>query len=323
MAHYLLLLVAFFVSASLCGDDQDFVLETRQLKIPGHPTACNPSIVRWGDAFLLSFNAYTGDGLEPDRMGLIRLDDQFNPVGTAYILNTRDTWQDARLVVMEDRLYSVFNGTAPTGVRRTFVSEVHDDGVELGIDMPRCLLDFPGMNEGLGERNWVPFAYVDTLLMTYSIVPHRILQPLPGTEKCMDYACTSPCLDWQWGTPRAGTTALLDGDHYLAFFHSSKMVSSVQQYFMGAYTFDCRPPFAIQSMSTAPIIGQDFYHGPEYETVRPLLVVFPCGFVCDDQYVWVVYGKQDHEAWVVKLDKKKLYDSLKPIPTRSLQIPTR
>ncbi len=87
---------------------------------------------------------------------------------------------------------------------------------------------------------------------------------------------------------------------------------SIKHYFFGAYTFDSCPPFSISGVSSSPIVGKDFYSGPEYKTVKPLRVVLPCGFVFYDHYVWVVYGKQDHEVWVAKLCKKGLYASLVP-----------
>ena len=30
----------------------------------------------------------------------------------------------------------------------------------------------------------------------------------------------------------------------------------------------------------------------------------------DEEHVWIVYGRQDHELWVAKLDKKGLLESL-------------
>lgn len=84
---------------------------------------------------------------------------------------------------------------------------------------------------------------------------------------------------------------------------------------MGAYTFKAEPPFDITGISPEPIIGKDFYHGPEYKTWKPLLVVFPGGFVYDNDNIWVCYGKQDHEIWIVKLDRKGLFNSLTPVET--------
>ncbi len=65
---------------------QQFVLETKQLQIPGHPTACNPSIIRLGNRFLLSFDPYVENSEEPDRIGLVWLNEDFDVMGEATIL---------------------------------------------------------------------------------------------------------------------------------------------------------------------------------------------------------------------------------------------
>jgi predicted GH43/DUF377 family glycosyl hydrolase len=83
-------------------------------------------------------------------------------------------------------------------------------------------------------------------------------------------------------------------------------------YFMGAYLFEDSPPFSIQKISPNPIVSKTFYNGPAYQTWKPLRVVFPCGVIHNEKYIWVSYGRQDHEAWIVKLDKAGLYKSLVP-----------
>src|ERR1700755_464587 len=89
-----------------------FILETKQIVIPGYPDAFNPSIVRWQDAYLMSFR------IIPDRKfsyttytGLIWLDDDFAPIGEPQILNTRgpgavspSRMADARLIEVGKRL---------------------------------------------------------------------------------------------------------------------------------------------------------------------------------------------------------------------------
>jgi predicted GH43/DUF377 family glycosyl hydrolase len=82
---------------------------------------------------------------------------------------------------------------------------------------------------------------------------------------------------------------------------------------MGAYTFSKEPPFTIEQISQEPIVARGFYEGEEYRTWRPLRVVFPGGFLADEKFIWVAYGRQDHEVWLVKLDKQGLLDSLKKI----------
>ena len=85
---------------------------------------------------------------------------------------------------------------------------------------------------------------------------------------------------------------------------------------MGGYTFDKEPPFAIRKMSIEPIIGKGFYGKPFYKPYwKSVRVVFPCGFVQNEEHIWVAYGRHDHESWIVKLDKKKFLDSLVPVKT--------
>jgi len=32
----------------------------------------------------------------------------------------------------------------------------------------------------------------------------------------------------------------------------------------------------------------------------------------DEQFIWKVYGRQDHEIWMAKLEKTGLYDNMEP-----------
>lgn len=298
---------------------QDYVLEVKQLCIPDYPTACNASIVRWHDKLILSFNAYSiGKEDQPDLMGLAILDEDFNITGNPQILDVpKNLWQDARLVVLNEALFLVFNGAVDGGVRRTFMAQAHFNGIEFSIEPPRAFLHFPGGNPNQWERNWIPFVYDNSLLLATQLSPHRILRPVPESSECEEVASSNFSSSWAWGTPKTGTTAHLDGKHYLALFHSVKVMPSIhseskpiQHYFMGAYTFEDRPPFRITAISKEPIIGKHFYHGPEYTMCKPCRVVFPCGFIMDEQFIWVVFGRQDHEIWMAKLDKKGLYDNM-------------
>jgi predicted GH43/DUF377 family glycosyl hydrolase len=146
-----------------------------------------------------------------------------------------------------------------------------------------------------------------------------------GTGLC-DTICTSKgSIVWEWGELRGGTPALYDEEagEYLAFFHSCMNMATVHSdgekvlhYFMGAYTFSREPPFQITRISPEPIVGKGFYHGEIYEPYwQPVRVVFPCGYFADGQYVWISYGRQDHELWVVKIDKRALLESLIQVTT--------
>lgn len=194
------------------------------------------------------------------------------------------------------------------------------NGKSFYIEEAQSIEEYPGGKQSRWEKNWVPFIYEDKLLLAYSIVPHRILRPILGTKTCLPAFSSVGLIQWAWGVLRGGTQAFLVDGEYLSFFHSSTNMASVHSegkviphYFMGAYTFSASPPFEITRISKEPIVGKNFYDGPAYKTWKPLRVVFPGGFVFDDHFIWVVYGRQDHELWVAKLDKKGLLNSLIPV----------
>lgn len=314
---------------------QEFVLETKQIIISEYPNAFNPSIIRWNNSNLMSFRVIP----DPKHtfnswIGLIRLDEKFRPIGKPQQLKIRpenapvpSRIDDGRLVSIDNRLYLVYSDnedmiiTRGRGGFRMYIAELDFDGKIFFVKTIERLSSFEGNSMSRREKNWVPFDYYGQLLLAYSIVPHRILRPVLGSGHCETFVSSESLIKWNWGELRGGTTALLDGDNYLAFFHSSKpMVTTHSQgkevlhYFMGAYTFSNHPPFAINQISNEPIIGKKFYNGPDYKPYwKPVKVVFPCGFIFDDNYIWIAYGRQDHEIWITKLNKKKLYASLVPV----------
>jgi predicted GH43/DUF377 family glycosyl hydrolase len=319
---------------------QNFVLETKRLEIPNFPGAFNPSITRYRGELLMSFRIRYRKKIVTNQIGLIFLDEEFNFKSEPYILEYRgadiygNKQQDPRLITIGDRLYILFNNlleksSAPEycdpprplpEIRKMFVAELFFDGKHFYIQTPDPLIFFEGSKPEQSEKNWVPFEYQEQLLLAHSLTPHRIFRPFLGTRLCGTVACTRTPIQWDWGVLRGGTPALLDGDHYLAFFHSSKLAATahsqgkkIQHYVMGAYTFEADPPFAITSISKEPIVGKNFYHGLAYKTWKPLHVVFPGGYIMDEHFIWVFYGRQDFEIWAAKLDKKELYQSLVPI----------
>jgi predicted GH43/DUF377 family glycosyl hydrolase len=339
MTTLLLLLLLFFhpaLKATLTDLEkraQDFVLETRQLHIPGFPHAFNPSIIRWNGELLLSFKIIPNPAASfHSYIGVIWLDENFNPVGKPQILTTRDPSSpipsradDARLMLAHDQLYLIYSDCpepkiSPKGFRM-YIAELHYTREGFFVGKPEGLLHFEGESEKKREKNWVPFDYQDHLYLAYSLVPHRILEPMLGTQSCEEVCTSHSQIQWKWGELRGGSSALLQGDQYLAFFHSSIDTATVHSdgkkishYFMGAYTFAKDPPFAITAISPEPIIGPRFYHGEIYKPYwKPVRVVFPYGYVSDEKYLWVAYGRQDHEIWIAKLDREGLMKSLLPV----------
>lgn len=344
----IIMLVFFnFASCSLCDleeGSQKFVLETKQLHIPGFPGAFNPSIVRWRGSLLLSFRDISsakkkssGDISGADsQIGLVWLDEQFIPNSPAQLLDTSDGTpiparaEDARLILVGNSLYVVYSDNreevVTEGGFRMYIAEVDYDGYKFSLHHHECLANFEGESPRRREKNWVPFDYHGTLLLAYQINPHKILCPQMGTGSCSTVATTKMYHSWQWGDLRGGTSGILiDEQRYLAFFHSSTKMATVHSngkvinhYFIGAYTYAAEPPFNITHMSPEPIIGKDFYHGKTHTPYwGPVRVVFPCGFITDASSIWMVYGRQDHEIWITKIDRKELLESLIPVHPKS------
>lgn len=314
---------------------QTFVLETKRVVIPGHPFAFNPSLIRWKGELLLSFRTI------PDRkqsfhslLWLIRLNEQMEPSGEASLLNTRPLYypvpsraEDGRLIAVGEQLYFVYADNSEEKVSRggfrVHLAEVKEKGGRFYLEGVEPLLDFPGASREFREKNWVPFVYNQTLLLSYSLDPHRVFLPLIGTGSCVEIASSVADLGWDWGVLRGGTTALFleEEGEYLSFFHSSVDLGTVHSggkkmshYFMGAYTFQKDPPFAITRISPEPIVAKGFYSGESYKPYwKPVRCVFPCGHIVEGDHIWISYGRQDHECWLVKLDKTALLESLRSI----------
>jgi predicted GH43/DUF377 family glycosyl hydrolase len=239
--------------------------------------------------------------------------------------------EDPRLIVIGDTLYIVYsdNREILPGVEgtRVYVAEIQEINGQFSAINEVCLDNFENNDRFSREKNWVPFSYNNEMLLAYSLLPHRILQPDLTTGDCTTIYLTRGQIHWKWGVLRGGTPGLqIDDTQYLAFFHSVLNLPSVQSqgitvptYFMGAYTFNSAPPFQITQMSRDPIIGKGFYSGQTYEPFwNPVNVVFPCGYIYDDTRIYVSYGRQDHEIYILVLDRDGLMKSLEPIKTRHI-----
>jgi len=307
---------------------EDFVIKTKQIIVPGYCGAFNASVIRWEGRLLLCFRVRDENMVSTFEIGFIELDNDFNAIGKAHILEVRyedptclQRKQDPRLIIVHNKLhilYSEFIKIDDIITRRMFIAEVQREGDTFFIDAPVCLHPFEGWSKRW-EKNWVPFVYHDTLHLAYSVVPHRIMEPLLPRGECVTRHATLSSMAWDWGDPRGGTPAIKDGDEYIAFFHSSRLMTTsysgnvkMTHYVMGAYTFSAEPPFEIRRMSAHPIVGPGFYAGPTYNTWKPLRVVFPMGLLIEGDTVWVTYGRQDFEIWVAQIDKNALYKSLVP-----------
>ncbi|MGK5595709.1 MAG: hypothetical protein ACSNEK_10195 [Parachlamydiaceae bacterium] len=335
---FLLLFRAVHATCDLEEWTQNFVLENKQIKIPGHPHAFNPSIVSWQNRLLLSFREIKDrqdisilSSMSHSKIGLVWVDEDFNPLCAPQLLDLGREMQseDARLLAIKDRLYLIYSGNSDKIIDdegfRVYVAEIDFDGERFFVVHNECMSHFDGSKKNKREKNWVPFEYEGELFLSYSLVPHKVFKPRLDHSKICDLVVQPlPSIAWEWGELRGGTPALaINDEYYLAFFHSSIRMASIHSeniemphYFIGAYLFARSHPFEIKQVSPEPITGPLFYCGLRYEPYwHPVQVVFPCGYIVDENNIWLTYGRQDHEMWVVKLDKQTFLESFINVST--------
>lgn len=340
LSHLVLLTFALYLSILMPLHSLDleertssFVLDLKQINLPNHPHAFNPSIVSWNDLYLVCFREIIND---QSFLGIIELNDNFEPMGEAQILNDQINsygLEDGRLVVIDRELYLIYSACPPNlpiisistsgGNCRMYSAKLtlHDSSYVVKEHI--CIESFEGQNPKRREKNWVPFDYQGHLFFAYSLNPHRIFSLNKNEHACDTISLTEGQIYWPWGELRGGTPALLCEGYYISFFHSSTEISSdqsdgqiVPHYFMGAYLFNSSPPFNIVAISQDPIIARGFYSGNNYPPYwHPVRVIFPYGLIQTNDYFYVSYGRQDHEMWIATIDKKAMMNSLKNVMT--------
>ena len=149
------------------------------------------------------------------------------------------------------------------------------------------------------EKNWLWFFHQDQLHMVYQFSPHIVCRFSPNGVFEQEHKTDDPRIKWDYGIIRGGTPPVLleSGDEYLSFFHSSLPDDKWRRrYYMGAYTFESRPPFKITRMTTAPLLAGS-PHDPISKD-KPI-VVFPCGSRLKNGTWLVTMGVNDIcSAWI-------------------------
>ena len=164
------------------------------------------------------------------------------------------------------------------------------------------------------------------LLFIYSVIPHRIVQLLP-TDKADEMKGSTVSVTrlvedrfWPYGELRGGTNAVRIGDKYLTFFHSSNkhiIQVRIMTYFMGAYLFDAKPPFAITHVTPEPIIHPALINDTlEWAYKGVDFVIFPMGLIVNDTHITVSIGRNDRESWMMTLHRGPFLESLKKVDSK-------
>ncbi|MFI5334313.1 MAG: hypothetical protein ACHQT8_04000 [Chlamydiales bacterium] len=310
---------------------EKIVLTTKRILLEEYPGAFNPSLIKIGNDFLLTFR-FCPDSFSRfwiNYIGVVFLDENFNQISKPQILTTRpkksktpSQTEDARLFFYRDKLFLIYNdnvdvtGSSLCDRRDIFMAELQFANDRFTLSPPLKLIYAEKCNTQLWQKNWLPFEWNKTLMLSYSLNPHEVIAPNFTNGVCYHAYETRGEVNWKFGTVRGSTPPLLMDGEYFAFFHSAmKTTSSITDeyekwhYFMGAYTFSAEPPFQITKISSLPIVAPEFYPPSNSEKK----VIFPGGCVISDNTIYVAYGKDDNEVWIATLDKAALLRSLVPI----------
>ncbi len=307
--------------------NNSIVKSTKRIFIPAYPEAFNPSIIKHRDHYLLIFryvpNPWT---FWVSYIGILPLNKSFEPISNPVLLTTRgendltpSQSEDARIFSYNNKLYLIYNDSTQDicpgswQKRDIYCVELIDEGRKFVLSKPIKLVHETNYQTVAWQKNWTPFEKDGNLYLIYTINPLEILSPDFNTGICHVISKTEKSITWNLGNLRGGTPAQLVEGEYLAFFHSMAHIASLASgfknmyhYFMGAYTFSQDPPYEMTRMSTIPIDAEGFYTYSE----RDRRVIYPGGFVVENDQIYLAYGKDDHEVWIATLDFNALKKSL-------------
>jgi len=315
------------------SEKREVVIAAKKIDITGYKGAFNPSIVKYGDNYLLTFR------YQPSRStqywisytGVVVLNEEFEPISNPQLLDTRahsdqtvSQSEDARLVSLNDKLYIVYNDNMETnnpgigGRRDIYMAELSVANDRFVLAEPVKLAHDLKHEQIMCQKNWTPFAWKDCLLFVYSMHPHEILASdlKTGVSKTIYDTYTQKSNHWSLGQMRGGTPASLVDGEYLSIFHSGHLTTSAASgdvpmwhYYMGAYTFSVEPPFGMNKVSAVPIDHPSFY---TYSSLSKR-VIYPGGLIAAGPVLYVAYGKDDCEVWVATIDLEALKRTMIPV----------
>lgn len=189
-----------------------------------------------------------------------------------------------------------------------------------------------GVASQIIEKNWSPFHdRSGQLHFVYSLRPLTVLNisriDMPLHEATLSLVSMERCpglSQWRYGSPRGGTPWQEVGGVLLSFFHSRCKLqgSSVGTYWMGAITMTPEAPFRLLSMSSHPILIEEWYKG-SWSGFGPVdYIVYPMGFFVEGNgtLLTLSLGRNDNEGLVVQINTEMLLRTLVPLTCNQTQV---
>jgi predicted GH43/DUF377 family glycosyl hydrolase len=167
-----------------------------------------------------------------------------------------------------------------------------------------------GKDTGM-EKNWTWFFESGLPHLVYKASPHTVARFTSDFTLDREFKTDEPMV-WLYGIIRGGTPPVRVGDEYLTFFHSSLPVGMPyhRRYYMGAYTFEAREPFAVKRMTREPLLVGSWQD--RWFPKKPL-VVFPCGSRLKNDTWLVTMGVNDLDCAWIEIPHADLDERLYPV----------
>jgi len=341
-----------WLSSIPLSDATGLVISTKRIFLNGTTVPNNASLLKTDKGYLLFFShddwlpkecpyptgkisSYT----RTKRIGVARLDKKFTHIEKRVRFLTppkrckreKSKWMDPRVFTINKTVYVMsFFCKQNNPSQNVWISTICPK--TLAFSDPQNIRT----NTDQMERNWVPliskeadprhlrfvYALYPTVVGTIDLVKRRA--PLSRQS----FHPSAP-LKWKWGDLYGGTPAILMGDCYVSFFHSFVRTPEKKRcYVMGAATFTKDPPHRLLAISPYPILFNQIYTSKVDGKIGPLghrwwnsrldRVIFPCGFVCEEdesgrEVIHLSCGENDVGVRIVTIDKKKLFETLVPV----------
>lgn len=214
------------------------------------------------------------------------------------------TYEDARLFVYENELYSSFVIDVSYSEKKKYHYKHRQGITKVNQDLQIPTLITPNIgtnkNKAATEKNWLFFEKDDKKLVINWLDPLTVWE-FKGDDyenPIMLKKMPQKIFDWHFGEIRASTNPILINElnQYLVFFHSFEMTFfGVRKYYLGALLFDQN--FNITYYTRDPILVST----PHVKPYNGHFTVLPYGCILEDKVLHLSLGINDKEAWIAQI----------------------
>lgn len=307
--------------------------EIKTLNVLGYKPY-NPGVIELDDGYLLvarekaeSFFHYLWLKAMNERKNVIKcveLDQNFNEKAKAQLLlPSKDLGlsnvTDPRLFKHEGALYMIFSHHVHGGAEQVVALLEKGDQwritkvTPLFYDDGKKHVEERSLTPGM-EKNWMPFSHDGKLYVIYLLDPDRvILEVNLETGECKKVQSVAGLND-EFKPMRGGSPPFYDDElgSFLALYHIAfpgrYSYTNLKRnvYIGGAYAFEGKAPFDLTKVSSGPFYQEDLYKGRQK-------IIFPTALIKKDDHYLMFYGEDDCSIKVAKINKERLFESMKDV----------